>query len=336
MAQARHDAPLLELRDLRTTFETEHGTAPVVDGVSLSMQSGDVLGLVGESGCGKTMTALSILGLVPEPGRIVAGDVLFEGRSLRALSPEGLRRLRGSRIAMIFQEPASSLNPVFSCGEQIAEVLRAHRRMRYGAARTRAVELLERVGLPEPRRVAGRYPHQLSGGMCQRVMIAMALACEPALLIADEPTTALDVTIQAQILDLLRDLRDREGMAVLLITHDLGVVAHSATHVAVMYAGRIVESAPAPALFSAPQHPYTRGLLQSRADLRRRSARLPGIAGSVPDPARLPSYCRFFARCPSREERCRQEDPPARTVGPQHASRCLVELPPWDSASKTL
>ena len=333
---ARPAAPLLEVIDLRTVFESADGVAPVVDGLCFHVMPGEVLGLVGESGCGKSMAALSILGLVPEPGRIVAGDVRFEGRSLRSLSSESLRRLRGNRIAMIFQEPSSSLNPVFSCGEQIAEVLRVHRGLGYRAARERAAELLERVGLPEPRTVATRYPHQLSGGMCQRVMIAMALACQPALLIADEPTTALDVTIQAQILELLQELGEAEGMAVLLITHDLGVVAHSASRVAVMYAGRIVESAPVAELFARPAHPYTRVLLRSLPDLRRRAARLPGIAGSVPEPTRLPPYCRFFARCSERQERCRQEDPPPRTHGPAHEARCLVDLPAWVAPRETL
>jgi oligopeptide/dipeptide ABC transporter ATP-binding protein len=336
MSTGTASEPLLEIVELRTVFETDVGPACVVDGLNLVMQRGEVLGLVGESGCGKSVTALSILGLVPPPGHIVSGDVRFEGCSLPTASREGMRRLRGNRIAMIFQEPSTSLNPVFTCGEQIAEVLRVHRGCSFAAARKRAVELLDRVHLAEPRRIARRYPHQLSGGMCQRVMIAMALACQPSLLIADEPTTALDVTIQAQILELLHELQASESMAVLLITHDLGVVAQIATRVAVMYAGRIVESGPAPAVFSSPQHPYTRGLLESLPRLQGDVARLPGIAGSVPAPTSMPWFCRFHDRCPSRETRCRQEDPPSRRVGPEHEVRCLVDLPAWDLGRKTL
>ena len=316
---------LLDVRGLRTSFTTDAGRFNAVDAVSFAIEPGRTLGLVGESGCGKTVTALSILRLVPGPaGRIVSGDILFRGQSLLDLDEGEMRRLRGSEIGMVFQEPTGSLNPVLSCGEQVAEVVSVHRRLPRRAARERALEMLRRVHLPDPEHVASRYPHQLSGGMCQRVMLAMALACEPSLLIADEPTTALDVTIQAQILDLLRELQAQFHMAILLITHDLGVVAELADRVAVMYAGRVVESGSVERVFASPRHPYTLGLLGSLPRLERHPGPLPAIPGSVPHPARLPAYCRFHERCSYRIERCRLEDPPPELLEPGHEVRCFV------------
>jgi oligopeptide/dipeptide ABC transporter ATP-binding protein len=278
---------------------------------------------VGESGCGKSVTALSILRLVPEPpGRIAGGRVMFQGRDLLALPAAAMRRVRGKEISMVFQEPMTSLNPVFSCGEQIVEALVLHERLGGRAARARAVELLRLVGIPAPEQRAAEYPHQLSGGMRQRVMIAMALACRPALLIADEPTTALDVTIQAQILELLQRLQDEFGMAVLLITHDLGVVAEIADRVVVLYAGQVVECCDAAAAFQRTRHPYTAGLLASLPRLGSRGERLRVIPGQVPDAARFPRACRFHPRCPAADERCRTLDPPLQTLDGSHQSRC--------------
>jgi oligopeptide/dipeptide ABC transporter ATP-binding protein len=315
--------PLLAVEDLRTHFFTDDGVVRAVDGVSFEVRAGETLALVGESGSGKSVTALSILRLVPEPpGKIVSGRLRFQGRDLLALAPDGMRRVRGKEISMIFQEPMTSLNPVFTCGEQIAEALRLHERASRREARARAVELLRLVGIPTPEQRAGEYPHQLSGGMRQRVMIAMALACRPSLLIADEPTTALDVTIQAQILDLLGRLQEELGMAVLLITHDLGVVAETAGRVAVMYAGQIVEYGDARATLRRPRHPYTAGLLASLPRLGARAASLRVIPGQVPDAARLPLACRFHPRCPAVVERCRTLDPPLSVLEEGHQSRC--------------
>ena len=278
-----------------------------MDGVSFSIEAGRTLGIVGESGCGKSVTALSIMGLVSNPpGRIAAGQVLFEGQDLLKLPAEELCELRGDRLAMIFQEPMSSLNPAFTIGDQIAEVLLRHRKINKSEARDRAIEMLGRVRMPSPERRFRDYPHHLSGGMRQRAMIAMALACEPKLLICDEPTTALDVTIQAQILDLLRTVREETGTAIILITHDLGVVAELADEVAVMYAGRIVERASVARLFAEPQHPYTIGLLGSIPKLHLSQARLAAIEGQVPNPLAMPRGCRFMPRCPFALERCRE------------------------------
>ncbi len=301
--------PLLRVRDLRTHFHTDAGVARAVDGVTFDLHEGEVLGIVGESGCGKSVTSLSILGLVPTPpGRVVEGSsVRFRGRELLGLPAAQLRRIRGAEIAMIFQEPMTSLNPVFTVGEQVAEPLRTHLGMSRAAARKRAVELLDLVGIAAPARRATEHPHQLSGGMRQRVMIAMALACEPDVLIADEPTTALDVTIQAQILELIGGLRQRLGMAVLLITHDLGVVAETCDRVLVMYAGRIVERAPVDALFRSPCHPYTEGLLGAVPRLDRSADRLAVIPGQVPSAYAWPSGCRFANRCPYAWSRCAEE-----------------------------
>ena len=319
--------PLLEVEGLRTWFHTDEGVARAVDGVSLAVDHGEVVGVVGESGSGKSVTALSIMGLVPEPGRIEAGRVMLAGRELTSLSQEALREVRGSEVAMIFQEPMTSLNPVYPVGDQIAESLRIHQGLGKAAARSRAVELLARVGIPDAGRRSGEYPHQLSGGMRQRVMIAIALANDPALLIADEPTTALDVTIQAQILELLLELREELGMAVLLITHDLGVVAETCGRVVVMYGGQVVEEGPVGDVFDDPAHPYTRGLLAAvpRPDARGRE--LAVIPGTVPSPTAWPDGCRFRPRCPWAWDRCRTA-PELLAAGDRQKARCwLVEEP---------
>jgi oligopeptide/dipeptide ABC transporter ATP-binding protein len=314
---------LLEVRDLRTRFTTDDGAFAAVDGSSFDVPAGRTLAIVGESGCGKSVTALSIMGLVPDPpGRIVGGSIRFEGRELIGLPARELQDLRGNGIAMIFQEPMSSLNPAFTIGEQIVEGLLRHRAIGRLEARARAVAMLEKVRIPAPAQRFNDYPHQLSGGMRQRVMIAMALACEPRLLIADEPTTALDVTIQAQILELMRTLQHEFGTAIILITHDLGVVAEVADDVIVMYAGRIVERAPVAALFAAPQHPYTVGLLGSIPRLDGTAERLASIEGQVPNPLRRGAGCSFAERCPFADAHCRAAEPPLRDVGEQHQSAC--------------
>jgi len=299
------------------------GEVNAVDGVDLRLERGRTLGIVGESGCGKSVTALSIMGLVPQPpGRIAAGEILFEGEDLLKLPPERLRDLRGDKLSMIFQEPMTSLNPVFSVGDQIAEAILRHRGVTAREARAQTIEMLHRVRIPSPEQRADDYPHQLSGGMRQRVMIAMALACNPELLIADEPTTALDVTIQAQILELMRALRAELGTAILLITHDLGVIAELADDVVVMYAGKIVERCAVPALFSEPQHPYTVGLFGSIPRLDREQARLSAIDGFVPDAAAMPAGCRFHPRCPFAEGKCRSEIPPLAEIKKDHFAAC--------------
>jgi oligopeptide/dipeptide ABC transporter ATP-binding protein len=313
---------LLRVEDLRTYFHTDDGVVRAVDGVSFSVGARETLCLVGESGCGKSVTALSLLRLVPSPpGRIEGGRVVFQGRDLLALDEREMRAIRGNQISMIFQEPMTSLNPVYTCGDQIMESLVLHQRLGKRAARARAVELLALVGVSAPQQRVDEYPHQLSGGMRQRVMIAMALACHPALLVADEPTTALDVTIQAQILELLARLQRELGMALILITHDLGVVAEVADRVAVMYAGQIVEQGSADEVFRGTLHPYTAGLLASRPRLGRKGERLRVIPGGVPDPAAFPPGCRFHPRCPVAVARCRAEAPPLLALGP-HAARC--------------
>jgi oligopeptide/dipeptide ABC transporter ATP-binding protein len=320
-----NDQPaVLEVQGLRTAFPVEEGEAFAVDGVSLRVERGRTLGVVGESGCGKSLTALSILRLVPPPGRIVAGRILLDGVDLLGLDSEGMRRIRGRRIAMIFQEPMTSLNPVYSCGEQIAEVLRLHEKLSRRAAAVRSVELLAQVGLPDPRARAREHPHQLSGGMRQRVLIAMAVACRPEVLVADEPTTALDVTIRRQILALLHRLQEEMGMALLHITHDLGVLRETAHRVAVMYAGRVVEEGPTASLFAAPAHPYTLGLLASRPRLGGPPGRLPAIGGTVPEIGRRPAGCSFEPRCPFAVERCRREDPGMETAEePERRAACF-------------
>jgi oligopeptide/dipeptide ABC transporter ATP-binding protein len=306
--------PLLDVRDLHVSFRGEDGDVPAVRGVSLRIGAGETLALVGESGCGKSVTALALLRLLEANGRIEGGEIRFRGEDLRAVDDEGMRRIRGAAIGMIFQEPMTSLNPVFRIGDQIAEVLELHRGLRRREARRGAVELLRRVRIPDPERRADQYPHELSGGMKQRVMIAIAVACQPALLIADEPTTALDVTIQAQILELLRALQRESGLAILLITHDLGVVAQFAERVAVMYAGEIVEEAPVREIFGSPLHPYTRALLRALPRAGRRG-RLEAIEGTVPSPRELPAGCAFATRCREALPTCISERPPVFRVG---------------------
>jgi peptide/nickel transport system ATP-binding protein len=327
---------LLEVRALKTYFQVEGGEFPAVDGISFSIEAGRTLGIVGESGCGKSVTALSIMGLVPRPpGRIAGGEILFDGVDLLQLSQAALRDLRGDRISMIFQEPMTSLNPVLTVGEQIVEGILRHRPMSRDAARNRAIEMLRMVHIPSPEQRFDDHPYRLSGGMRQRVMIAMALSCKPKLLIADEPTTALDVTIQAQILDLMRTLRAETGTAIILITHDLGVVAELADDVAVMYAGRIVERASVAALFAEPQHPYTVGLLGSIPRLDIAQERLAAIEGQVPNPLAPVAGCRFHPRCPFAIERCRRDDPPLLDMGDGHQSACWRAPLSEDMAART-
>ncbi len=315
---------LLEVRNLCTYFHTEEGLGKAVDGVSFELRRGETLGLVGESGCGKSVSALSVMRLIPQPpGQIESGEILFAGRDLLRLSEEEMCRVRGDEIAMIFQEPMTSLNPVLTCGFQITESVILHQGVSKQEARNRAIEMLRLVGIPAPEQRVDEYPHQLSGGMRQRVMIAMALSCNPQLLIADEPTTALDVTIQAQILELLQRLQEELKMAVLMITHDLGVIAEVADRVAVMYAGQVVEYASTRDLFNSPQHPYTRGLMQSVPRLDESRERLDIISGIVPDAREFPEGCRFAPRCPLAEDRCRSASVELRALSEEHLGRCL-------------
>ena len=318
---------LLEVRDLQTHFFTDEGVARAVGGVSFDVHKGETLALVGESGCGKSVTALSILRLVPPPGRTVAGRVVYRGRDLLTLPAEAVRRVRGKDISMVFQEPMTSLNPVFTIGRQIGEALEIHENVSAEEATRRTVEMLRLVGIPAPEQRVGEYPHQLSGGMRQRVMIAMALVCNPDILIADEPTTALDVTIQAQILRLLKRLQDELRMSVTLITHDLGVVAENAHRVAVMYAGRIVEHGTAEEVFHHPLHPYTVGLFGSLPSTRGRGERLRTIPGTVPDPAHIPSGCAFHPRCPIADAACAERVPELEALRPGHAVSCWKARP---------
>ncbi len=321
-------APLLEIRGLKVHFSTDDGMVRAVDGVDLAIAAGETLGVVGESGCGKTVTALSVLKLVAmPPARIVAGQILWQGRDLVPLGPSEMRAIRSKEIGIVFQEPMTSLNPVYSVGAQIAEVVREHEEVSRAAAFERAVEMLRLVHIPNPERRAHDYPHQFSGGMRQRVMIAMALSCNPKLLIADEPTTALDVTIQAQILELLAEMKARFGMAVMLITHAMGVVAEVAERVAVMYAGRVVEEAPVAELFAAPRHPYTQGLIRSIPRIDRaggRKARLAAIAGVVPSLIDPPPGCRFAPRCEFVRPSCTSAAPRFREVAPGHKMACIL------------
>ncbi|WP_448384407.1 ABC transporter ATP-binding protein [Desulfosoma sp.] len=323
-------APLLQVEHLVTSFHTDRGTVKAVDDVSFSVDAGKTLALVGESGCGKSVTALSIMRLIPvPPGKITSGRILFDGTDLLRLSESEMRRVRGNKISMIFQEPMTSLNPVFRVGDQIAEVLELHEKLSRKEALDRAVDLLRMVGIPSPETRLRDYPHQMSGGMRQRVMIAMALACNPRLLIADEPTTALDVTIQAQILELMDALRRTTGTAVLLITHDLGVVAETAEHVVVMYAGRILEEAPVRELFHHPMHPYTQGLLRSIPSLvHEEKRRLEAIPGVVPSLLALPVGCKFNDRCRFVMPRCHEEEPPLMALQPGHSVRCWLYAAP--------
>ncbi len=316
--------PLLEVRSLTTRFFTEDGVVRAVEDVSFEIYPGEILSLVGESGCGKSVTGLSLLKLIPTPpGKIESGELLFDRKDLLNLEEKEMERVRGNDISMIFQEPMTSLNPVFTIGNQIMEALQLHQSLDKKEARRKAIEMLDRVRIPSPEVRIDSYPHQLSGGMRQRAMIAMALSCQPKLLIADEPTTALDVTIQAQVLRLLKEIQREMGMAVMLITHDLGVVSEIADRVAVMYAGRIVESGPIEAIFGQMRHPYTKGLLESIPQLEEKRRRLNAIPGQVPNPMDLPEGCKFHPRCYLMSDDCKKEEPPLFEVASNHFSRCL-------------
>jgi peptide/nickel transport system ATP-binding protein len=320
--------PLLQIRGLKTHFATDEGTIRAVDGVDITIDAGETVGVVGESGCGKTVTARSVLKLIDmPPGKFAGGEILWRGRDIVPMTPAEMDLIRAKEIAMIFQEPMTSLNPVYTVGEQIAEVVREHEGMSRKAAMDRAAEMLNLVQIPNAAKRVGDYPHQFSGGMRQRVMIAMALSCNPKLLIADEPTTALDVTIQAQILELMLEMKQRLGMAIMLITHAMGVVAETCQRVVVMYAGKVVEEAPVGALFANPRHPYTRGLIRSipRIDRTAQRRRLEAIAGVVPSLLALPTGCRFAPRCPYAHAACKAEIPPLREVAPGHKVACVLD-----------
>ncbi len=329
--------PLLDIKGLKTHFDTREGVVKAVDEVTLEVNRGEVVGVVGESGCGKSVMSLSIMGLVPKPGEVVGGEVIFDGRNILDMSKDEVRKLRGEHISMIFQQPSSALNPVQRSSAQITEVFELHRDWKKDERQERAVEILGQVGIPDPESRAKAYPHELSGGMAQRVMIAMALACEPELLIADEPTTALDVTIQAQILDLIRDLQEQSNTAVILITHDLGVVAEMADRVAVMYAGEIVEETDVRSIFKQPLHPYTKGLIASIPVLGQISDELETIPGVVPSLIDLPKGCRFAARCTARVEAdldiCLEEEPSLEEIRAGHKVRCWLHTPPPGGSS---
>ena len=328
---------LLEIRNLRTSFKTDAGTVRAVDDVSFAIRPGEVVGLVGESGCGKTAVSLSILQLLPTPPAVIeGGEILFEERDLLKLSREEIRRVRGNEIAMIFQEPMTSLNPVYTIGNQLVEALQLHRKLSGPAARRQAVEMLKLVGIPRAEEVMDEYPHRFSGGMRQRAMIAMALSCDPKLLIADEPTTALDVTIQAQILELMYELRERIGMAILFITHDLGVIAEMADKVVVMYAGKMVEQAEVIPLFHDPRHPYTQGLIGSRPSSEEEAERLVYIPGSVPNPLYMPRGCPFHPRCAHAMSVCAEEMPPKRSLEAGRNVRCWLHENRSESQSRKL
>lgn len=317
---------LLQVHNLETTFFTDDGAIPAVDGITFSLREREILGIVGESGSGKSVTSLSIMGLIPSPpGKITKGEILFEGKDLTKLKEKEMREIRGNDIAMIFQEPMTSLNPLFTIGKQLNEAILLHNKgWSKKQATARAIEMMKLVGLPRAEQLIKDYPHQLSGGMRQRVMIAMALVCDPKVLIADEPTTALDVTIQAQILQLMRELNNRLNTAVMLITHDLGVVAETCERVVVMYGGQIVEEGPVSEIFKNPQHPYTKGLIQSIPDMRVKKDRLYSIPGSVPKPGSIEIGCRFAERCEFAFDRCTKENPPIYQTGEQHTSRCFL------------
>jgi len=315
---------LLDVQGLTTAFMTGRGEITAIEEVSFSLKEGEILGIVGESGSGKSVTALTIMGLLPQPpARIAAGKVMFQGQDLTKLSAREMQRIRGPGIAMIFQEPMTSLNPVFSIGDQIMETIRAHENLPAAALRKRAIDMLDKVGIPSAARRLDDYPHQMSGGQRQRVMIAIALACNPKLLIADEPTTALDVTIQAQILDLLMDLRDEFRMAIMIITHNMGVIAETADRVLVMYAGRVIEEAPVARVFDHPVHPYTRGLLECVPSITEDRARLIAIPGTLPDPARRPPGCRYSVRCRYAQPSCSEALPPLILEEADHWAACL-------------
>ena len=315
---------LLEVKDLKTYFYTDDGIVKAVDGVDFTIEAGKTIGIVGESGCGKSITAMSILRLIQDPpGKIVNGEILFNGKDLLKVSDQEIRHIRGNDISMIFQEPMTSLNPVFTVGYQITEVLTLHQNMSQSEAKEKAIEMIKLVGIPRAEKIVDEYPHQLSGGMRQRIMIAMALACQPKLLIADEPTTALDVTIQAQILELMNELKEKLNTAIMLITHALGVVAEMADHVIVMYAGKVVEDAPIGELFENPRHPYTIGLMNSIPSLVEEGKRLESIEGSVPNPLHLPKGCYFNPRCKYATDECRNGQPHLREIAPGHKVSCF-------------
>jgi peptide/nickel transport system ATP-binding protein len=316
--------PILQVERLQVTFRSDDVEVHPVSGVDFVVHEGETLGIVGESGCGKSVTSLSIMGLLPKGiGRVSGGRIWFQGRELTAMTPKEMQKIRGNEIAMIFQEPMTSLNPVFTVGEQLDEQIRLHLGLSKREARQRSVEMLRTVGIPRAEEIAKEYPHQLSGGMRQRVMIAMAMSCSPKLLIADEPTTALDVTIQAQILDLMRQLKERQGTSIIFITHDLGVVAEMCDRVIVMYAGQVIEEAPVRELFQHPQHPYTRGLIASIPTLDQQKSRLYSIRGTVPHPAKMPAGCRFAPRCDYAQDICR-DNPPLKEVEAGHRCRCWL------------
>lgn len=316
---------LVEFRDLHTYFHTDRGTVKAVNGVSFKINEGETVCVVGESGCGKSVTALSLMRLIPKPpGEIVNGEILYKGRDLVKISDEEIRQINGNEIAMVFQEPMTSLNPVFKTGEQIAEAIMLHQKLPASKAKAKALHMIELVNIPNASRVYEAYPHELSGGMRQRIMTAMALSCKPKLLIADEPTTALDVTIQAQILDLIRDMKKKLGMSVMLITHDLGVVAEMADYVVVMYAGKIIEEGPVVEIFKNPMHPYTLGLLKSKPVLSRHQERLYSIPGQVPNPIGLKDSCYFSGRCERCMLKCRDSIPPLISIGRNHKVACFL------------
>ncbi|HCZ06371.1 MAG TPA: peptide ABC transporter ATP-binding protein [Thermotogae bacterium] len=314
--------PILQVKDLRTYFYTEDGVVKAVDGVSFEVYEGETLGIVGESGCGKSVTSLSILRLLDEKGRIESGEIIYKGKNLLELSESEMRKIRGNEIAMIFQEPMTALNPVYTIGDQIMEAIILHQGLSKDEARKLAIDMLRKVGIPEPEKRVDEYPHELSGGMRQRAMIAMALSCNPSILIADEPTTALDVTIQAQILELMQQLQKEYGMSIIMITHDLGVIAEMSDRVLVMYAGKVVEHASVRELFKNPKHPYTWGLMNSIPRLDIEYERLYAIPGTVPDALHFPEGCRFHTRCEFATDKCRSEEPPLVEVSPGHLSAC--------------
>jgi len=316
---------VLEVKNLKTYFETDEGTVPAVDGIDFTLKKGQTLCVVGESGCGKSVTAYALMRLIPmPPGKIVAGEILYKGKDLTKITENEMRQIRGNELAMIFQEPMTSLNPVYTVGNQIMEAIVLHQKVSSDVARTRAIEMLRKVGIPDPDKRVDEYPHQMSGGMKQRVMIAMALSCNPEVLIADEPTTALDVTIQAQILDLLQDLQKKEGMSILMITHDLAVVAEVADEVVVMYASKVVEKAPVSEIFSNPKHPYTEGLLKAIPQLGQRVERLNEIPGQVPKPQDYPKGCHFAERCLKVKDICRDSHPNMLEVSQEHFVSCFL------------
>lgn len=320
-----NNKPVLEVKNLKTSFFTDDGVVPAVDDVSFHINAGEIVGVVGESGCGKSVTSLSVMGLVPTPpGKIVGGEILLNGEDLTKASEKRMRQIRGNEVAMIFQDPMSSLNPVFTIGNQMIEAIKLHKKLGKNRAKQRAIEYMKLVGLPRPEELLNEYPHQLSGGMRQRIMIAMAMACEPKLLIADEPTTALDVTIQAQILKLMKNLNDNYQTSIMLITHDLGVVAQVCERVIVMYSGKVVEEGDVKSIFNDPKHPYTKGLIKSVPNVKKRAEKLYSIPGNVPKPGSIKQGCRFHARCEHVMERCISENPTLRQVGDGQLASCFL------------